>query len=190
MPILEAIAVTVLVYYTAAKFLVPRNPNNAVRRLWITPPFYREVPTSSNLGSSSDGATTRGSLCTFAILAGVMAAVCGVLAVPTAYFARIVYFEGKGYCEIDLSPLVAAADTSGGSSALQTAVSVYYLAYSAVLSYWLPLFVSAYNILKWVKLLRHLQMPSKPQSSRGSKRRILTPPLQHSGPGRGKSRAV
>merc|ERR1719264_1931141 len=141
MPILEAIAVTVLVYYTAAKFLVPRNPN-AVRRLWIAPPFYREVPTSSNLGSESTGSggAPTGSFCTFAILAGVMATACGALAVPTAYFARIVSFEGKGYCEIDLSPLVDV--TSGGSAALQTAVSVYYLAYSAVLSYWLPLFIS------------------------------------------------
>ena len=140
MPILEAIAVTVLVYYTAAKFLVPRNPN-AVRRLWIAPPFYREVPTSNGLGSelTGGGGAATGSLCTFVMLAAVMAAVCGVLAVPTAYLARIVYFEGKGYCEIDLSPLVAVTT---GSSALQTAVSVYYLAYSAVLSYWLPLFVS------------------------------------------------
>ena len=140
MPILEAIAVTVLVYYTAAKFLVPRN-SIAVRRFWFSPPFYREVPTSNGLGSDStgSGAATR-SLCTFAILTGVMAAVCGVLAVPTAYFSRVVYFEDKGYCEIDLSPLVAA--TTGSSALLQTAVSVYYLAYSAVLSYWLPLFVS------------------------------------------------
>ena len=137
MPILEAIAVTVLVYYTAAKFLVPRsNPNP--RLLWIAPrPFYREVPTSS--GSESTAASS--GFCTFAVLAGAMAAVCGVLAAPTAYLARIVYFEGKSYCEVDLSPLVSSGN--GGSSALlQTAVSLYYLVYSAVLSYWLPLLVS------------------------------------------------
>ena len=131
MPILEAIAVTVLVYYTAAKFLVPRNSTNATSRrlLWI----YREVPTSS--GSEAGSAGSSG-LCTFAVLAGAMAVVCGVLAVPTAYLARIVYFEGKSYCEVDLSPLVS------NSALLQTAVSLYYLAYSAVLSYWLPLLVS------------------------------------------------
>ena len=131
MPILEAIAVTVLVYYTAAKFLVPRNSTNATSRrlLWI----YREVPTSS--GSEAGSAGSSG-LCTFAVLAGAMAAVCGVLAAPTAYLARIVYFEGKSYCEVDLSPLVS------NSALLQTAVSLYYLAYSAVLSYWLPLLVS------------------------------------------------
>ena len=53
-----------------------------------------------------------------------------------APLARIVYFEGKSYCEVDLSPLVS------NSALLQTAVSLYYLAYSAVLSYWLPLLVS------------------------------------------------
>ena len=87
-----------------------------------------------------------------------MATACGALAVPTAYFARIVSFEGKGYCEIDLSPLVDV--NSGGSAALQTAVSVYYLAYSAVLSYWLPLFVSDGCDFKYFSPnLRHLQMP-------------------------------
>ena len=143
MPILEAIAVTVLVYYTAAQFLVPRGTATAARRLWFTPPFYREVPTSSLVGASetagAGGGVSSGGLRTFAILAGVMAAACGVLAVPTAYLARVVTFDGKGYCEIDLSPLVAAGS---GAAAIQTAVSVYYLAYSAVLSYWLPLFVS------------------------------------------------
>ena len=136
MPILEAIAVTVLVYYTAAKFLVPRNTNATSRRLlWI----YREVPTSS--GSESSSAASSG-LCTFAILAGAMAAVCGVLAAPTAYLARIVYFEGKSYCEVDLSPLVSSGNGGSSTALLQTAVSLYYLAYSAVLSYWLPLLVS------------------------------------------------
>ena len=89
MPILEAIAVTVLVYYTAAKFLVPRNNANAApRRLWIAPPpFYREVPTSSSLSGSEAGSA--GGLCTFAVLAGAMAAVCGVLAAPTAYLGTM-----------------------------------------------------------------------------------------------------
>ena len=84
MPILEAIAVTVLVYYTAAKFLVPRNNTNATSRrlLWI----YREVPTSS--GSEAGSAGSSG-LCTFAVLAGAMAAVCGVLAAPTAYLGTM-----------------------------------------------------------------------------------------------------
>ena len=83
MPILEAIAVTVLVYYTAAKFLVPRNNNQRSRRLlWI----YREVPTSS--GSEASSAASSG-LCTFAVLAGAMAAVCGVLAAPTAYLGMM-----------------------------------------------------------------------------------------------------
>ena len=139
MPILEAIAVTVLVYYTAAQFLVPRGTATAARRLWFTPPFYREVPTSSLAGTSETAGAGSGGVRTFAVLAGVMAAACGVLAVPTAYLARVVTFDGKGYCEIDLSPLVAAGS---GAAAIQTAVSVYYLAYSAVLSYWLPLLVS------------------------------------------------
>ena len=145
MPILEAIAVTVLVYYTAAQFLVPRGTATAARRLWFTPPFYREVPTTSLVGASETagaggaGSGGIGGLRTFAVLAGVMATACGVLAVPTAYLARVVTFDGKAYCEIDLSPLVAAGS---GGAAIQTAVSVYYLAYSAVLSYWLPLFVS------------------------------------------------
>ena len=172
MPILEAIAVTVLVYYTAAKFLVPRNTNATSRRLlWIAPrPFYREVPTSSGSESPSSGG-----LCTFAVLAGAMAAVCGVLAAPTAYLARIVYFEGKSYCEVDLSPMV-----SSGGTVLQTAVSLYYLAYSAVLSYWLPLLVSG-------KYFEMCSIPSSfckcqatPHSSKSSKRLLLTPPLHRS----------
>lgn len=54
-----------------------------------------------------------------------------VLTVPTALFARIVPYKGERFCTIDLNGV-------GG----QAAVSVYYLLYSALLSYWVPLLVS------------------------------------------------
>ena len=73
-----------------------------------------------------------------------------------APLARIVYFEGKSYCEVDLSPMVS------NSALLQTAVSLYYLAYSAVLSYWLPLIVSGDE-------LKYFEMCSIPSSFANAK---------------------
>ena len=91
-----------------------------------------------------------------------------------APLARIVYFEGKSYCEVDLSPLVS------NSALLQTAVSLYYLAYSAVLSYWLPLLVSGkyFEMCSIPSSFANAKQP--PHSSKSSKRRLLTPPLHRS----------
>ena len=55
----------------------------------------------------------------------------GVLAVPPGYLASIVNVEDKRYCEIV---------TSGNH---QRDISIFYLTYSAILSYWLPLMVSS-----------------------------------------------
>ena len=62
----------------------------------------------------------------------------GLLALPTANFADIVKSEGKRYCEISIP-----GDTPQEA---QINISVYYLFYSSILSYWLPLMVG--SILK------------------------------------------
>lgn len=51
-----------------------------------------------------------------------------LLALPTVTFAKIVTQDGKNYCEIDM-------DTANR----QRDISLYYLIYSSILSYWLPL---------------------------------------------------
>ena len=60
-----------------------------------------------------------------------------IISVPTASFATIVTVDEKRYCEIDL-----ASVTSPESQ--QRATSIFYLLYSAVFSYWLPLMVRRY----------------------------------------------
>ena len=59
----------------------------------------------------------------------------GLLALPTANFADIVKSEGKRYCEISIP-----GDTPQEA---QINISVYYLFYSSILSYWLPLMVGS-----------------------------------------------
>ena len=54
-----------------------------------------------------------------------------VLSVPTAMFARVMPYEGERFCTVDFRSHNAA-------------VSAYYIIYSAVLSYWVPLLVSAF----------------------------------------------
>jgi hypothetical protein len=131
MPILQAMAVAVLLHYTAGKFLAPRQ--SPVMRWPFRKPAstnaYREVPSLSS--------RSRSGLLTFGLMMAGMFVALAVFAIPTTYFSRIVVYEEQRYCEIDLTP-VAAYGTDG----LQTAVSTYYLVYSAILSYWLPLLVS------------------------------------------------
>jgi hypothetical protein len=57
-----------------------------------------------------------------------------IFSIPTALFASIVTVHDKHYCEIDLGS-VASGDTQ------QQAISIFYLLYSAVFSFWLPLVV-------------------------------------------------
>ena len=64
-----------------------------------------------------------------AIIAMILIFLYGVLAIAPANFATIVTIEGQRYCEII---------TSGNH---QTNISIFYLTYSAVLCFWLPLMV-------------------------------------------------
>ena len=66
---------------------------------------------------------------TSAIIAMSLILLYGVLAIAPANFATIVNIEGKRYCEITVS----------GNH--QTNISIFYLIYSAVLCFWLPLMV-------------------------------------------------
>ncbi len=148
MPILQAMSVVVLLHYTAAKFIVPASSNSTgtrrqSHRLFLRWPFnrmYRELPTSSSSTSTSSGSSATSGLLTFAGLLSVMLLLCGLFALPTAFFARTIVYEGQRYCEIDLSSV--AAGNGGDVAGLQMAVSTYYLIYSALLSYWFPLLVS------------------------------------------------
>jgi len=71
----------------------------------------------------------------------------GVLAVPPGYLASIVNVEDKRYCEIV---------TSGNH---QRDISIFYLTYSAILSYWLPLMVCIMPMIRLAKINRPDKYP-------------------------------
>jgi hypothetical protein len=117
-PILQATAVIILLHYAAG--------------------FYcnLESPPRSSSGRSETTVTcsrTNNLVIFFTILTGLLVAEA-LFSVPTACFATIVTVDSKHYCEIDL-----AAVAPEGSQ--QKAISIFYLLYSAIFSYWLPLLV-------------------------------------------------
>lgn len=79
-------------------------------------------------------------------LVGGLAVLSGLLALPTANFAKIVDVEGKKYCEIEVN---------GG----QKEISIYYLVYSAILSYWLPLLLSITPLIRLAKVSNSEKYP-------------------------------
>ena len=119
-PILQAATVLVLLHYAAGMYC----------NLEATP------RPSSNSGRSETTVTcsrTNNLVVFFTILTGLVVAEA-LFSVPTACFATILTVDAKHYCEIDLAT-VAPADSQ------QQAISIFYLLYSAVFSYWLPLLV-------------------------------------------------
>lgn len=74
----------------------------------------------------------------------------GLLALPTVTFAKIVGdTDGKRYCEIDL-------DFTPNK---QRDISLYYLVYSSILSYWLPLLVCVPPMIRLAKLTNNDKYP-------------------------------
>ena len=106
-PIVQAIVILLLVFYAANQYANQK---------------------SRDCGGSVIGQKLSTPALVGLFLSGLMV-IYGLLALPTAAFAKIVIVEGKRYCEIEV-----------GQG--QKEISVYYLIYSAILSYWLPLLVS------------------------------------------------
>lgn len=126
-PILQAATVLVLLHYAAGMYC---NLEAAPR------------PTSGSGNSSRSETTvtcsrTNNFVVFFTILAGLLVAEA-LFSVPTACFAAIVTVEERHYCEIDLASIAPI----GGQ---QKAISIFYLLYSAIFSFWLPLLVSSRN---------------------------------------------
>jgi len=84
---------------------------------------------------------------TSAIIAMSLILLYGVLAIAPANFATIVNIEGKRYCEITVS----------GNH--QTNISIFYLIYSAVLCFWLPLMLSFAPMIRLAKTNRPDKYP-------------------------------
>ena len=106
-PIVQAIVILLLVFYAANQYAdqKSRDCGGAI--------IGQRLSTPAIIGLFLSGLTV----------------IYGLLALPTAAFAKIVIVEGKRYCEIQI-----------GQG--QKEISIYYLVYSAILSYWLPLLVS------------------------------------------------
>lgn len=82
-----------------------------------------------------------------AIIAMILIFLYGVLAIAPANFATIVTIEGQRYCEII---------TSGNH---QTNISIFYLTYSAVLCFWLPLMLCFAPMIRLAKTNRPDKYP-------------------------------
>jgi len=114
-PIVQALVILLLVFYTANQFAVQKSRDCGAAG--------HRLSTPALIGLSLSGLTV----------------LYGLLALPTAAFAKIVIVEEKRYCEIEV-----------GEG--QKEISIYYLVYSAVLSYWLPLLLSITPMIRLAKV--------------------------------------
>jgi len=121
-PIVQALVILLLVFYAANQYADPksRDCGGAGHRL----------STPALIGLFLSGLTV----------------LYGLLALPTAAFAKIVIVEDKRYCEIEV-----------GQG--QKEISVYYLVYSAILSYWLPLLLSITPMIRLAKVANSDKYP-------------------------------
>lgn len=121
-PIVQALVILLLVFYAANQYAdqKSRDCGGAGHRL----------STPALIGLFLSGLTV----------------IYGLLALPTAAFAKIVIVEGKRYCEIEV-----------GQG--QKEISVYYLVYSAILSYWLPLLLSITPMIRLAKVANSDKYP-------------------------------
>ena len=78
-------------------------------------------------------------LCQWAIF-GVITTVSLAVTIPPAIFAWVVRRDNQLICEIDVLSTLDRANAYQNRDQVST-VSVFYLAYSAILPYWLPLMV-------------------------------------------------
>ena len=86
---------------------------------------------------SSPGCSNHQNGLKMALVISGLSVLFGLLALPTANFADIVKSEGKRYCEISIP--------AANPEEAQINISVYYLFYSSILSYWIPLMVRFFN---------------------------------------------
>ena len=124
-PVLQAAAVTVLLHIAVGMYCNLES---------------RPAGNSNGIASNETTAMTcsrTNNLVVFSSIVVGLLVVEFIFSVPTASFATIVTVDEKRYCEIDL-----ASVTSPESQ--QRATSIFYLLYSAVFSYWLPLMVRRY----------------------------------------------
>jgi hypothetical protein len=112
-PIIQAIVVVILVTYTASTY----------GKINLTSTTLRSKPLMPMIS-----------------FACILLVAYGVLAVPTAFFAKIVHVNEKNYCEIEIG------------NGHQREISIYYLIYSAILSYWLPLMLSIIPLCRLAKV--------------------------------------
>lgn len=123
-PIVQALVILLLVFYTANQYADQKS-----RDCGGAGPVHR-LSTPALLGLFLSGLTV----------------LYGLLALPTAAFAKIVIVEDKRYCEIEV-----------GKG--QKEISIYYLVYSAILSYWLPLLLSITPMIRLAKVANSDKYP-------------------------------
>lgn len=123
-PIVQAIVILLLVFYAANQYAdqKSRDCGGAI--------IGQRLSTPALIGLFLSGLTV----------------IYGLLALPTAAFAKIVIVEGKRYCEIQI-----------GQG--QKEISIYYLVYSAILSYWLPLLLSITPMIRLAKVANSDKYP-------------------------------
>ena len=101
----------------------------AILAVWLSQLFRYSV--------SSPGCSNHQNGLKMALVISGLSVLFGLLALPTANFADIVKSEGKRYCEISIP--------AANPEEAQINISVYYLFYSSILSYWIPLMVRFFN---------------------------------------------
>jgi len=123
-PIVQALVILFLVFYAASNYA-----DYKAKECRISGSSHR-LSTPALIGLFLSGITV----------------IYGLLALPTAAFAKIVIVEDKRYCEIQI-----------GQG--QKEISIYYLVYSAILSYWLPLLLSITPMIRLAKVANSDKYP-------------------------------
>jgi len=140
-PLIQSCTVLLLLYHTANKFSNNHNNN------------------SNNNTNNHRNNDRKSELTRFGrVLLGLLF-VAVVVSVPTIFAARIIRDGSKRFCEIDFFPVGETNPSLTGSQQKQqqsnqsvglqqASISIFYLMYSSVMPYWLPLLVSLKPLCK------------------------------------------
>ena len=116
--------VTCTVYQTTAKTIPIVQSWALVILLYHTANKLRESELTCNRNNE---------LIYFGVVVSSLMILAGFVSVPTALFAKIIPNDGKHFCEIDVWQ---------STQMHQESISIYYLVYSSIIPYWVPLLVS------------------------------------------------
>jgi len=185
-PIIQASAIVVMLFYTAKTYSTQNLPSQTTESVYPIihlnnkknnndDVMAEELQSVSRIhGTVTSCNRRKHEFMKFGGIVVFLVAIECILSVPTALFASIVNVKDQRYCEIDLtsSPFlninndgVGDASSKGyydNANLHQLILCLYYLIYSSILTFWLPLMIS---IVPAIRLIRDKNRDKHPEVS-------------------------